>query len=63
MRAGRDNNRIQFWECIHGGMANFYDYWEYDAAIGDIYLSSPTVSVAGSHDGGGQLSAECMGFV
>jgi formylglycine-generating enzyme required for sulfatase activity len=28
---------------LRGGMANFYDYYEYDAAIGDIYVSNPTV--------------------
>ena len=24
-------------------MANFYDYYEYDASIGDIYVSNPAV--------------------
>jgi len=24
-------------------MANFYDYYEYDAAIGDIYVANPSV--------------------
>jgi formylglycine-generating enzyme required for sulfatase activity len=28
---------------LHGGMANFYNYYEYDAAIGDIYVASPSV--------------------
>ena len=43
-------------------MANFYDYYEYDASIGDIYVPTPG-SVAGPDDNGGQLSAQCVGFV
>jgi formylglycine-generating enzyme len=30
-------------DALHGGMANFYNYYEYDASIGDIYVSNPTV--------------------
>jgi formylglycine-generating enzyme required for sulfatase activity len=39
-RAGT-TTAFHFGSAIHGGMANFYDYWEYDAAIGDIYVGSP----------------------
>ena len=38
-----DSSAFSFGNAIHGGMANFYDYYEYDASIGDIYVSSPTV--------------------
>src|ERR1035437_9433149 len=41
-RAGT-TNAFNFGSAIHGGMANFYDYWEYSAAVGDIYVASPTV--------------------
>ncbi|MCX6925046.1 MAG: SUMF1/EgtB/PvdO family nonheme iron enzyme, partial [Verrucomicrobia bacterium] len=34
---------FSFGNAIHGGMANFDDYTEYDASIGDIYVSSPAV--------------------
>ena len=42
-RAGT-TNAFNFGSAIHGGMANFYDYYEYDAAIGDIYVPSPAVA-------------------
>ena len=32
-----------FGSAIHGGMANFYDYYEYDASLGDIYVANPAV--------------------
>jgi len=41
-RAGT-TTAFYFGSAIHGGMANFYDYYEYDAAIGDIYVASPSV--------------------
>jgi formylglycine-generating enzyme required for sulfatase activity len=41
-RAGT-TTAFHFGSAIHGGMANFYDYYEYDAAIGDIYVASPSV--------------------
>ena len=34
---------FSFGSAIHGGMANFYDYSEYDASIGDIYVANPAV--------------------
>jgi hypothetical protein len=34
---------FNFGSAIHGGMANFDDHYEYDAAIGDIYVASPAV--------------------
>jgi formylglycine-generating enzyme required for sulfatase activity len=40
-RAGT-TTAFNFGSAIHGGMANFYSYWEYDASIGDIYVSNPT---------------------
>ena len=39
-RAGT-TTAFHFGNAIHGGMANFYSYYEYDAAIGDIYVASP----------------------
>jgi len=41
-RAGT-TTAFHFGSAIHGGMANFYDYYEYDAAIGDIYVANPSV--------------------
>jgi formylglycine-generating enzyme required for sulfatase activity len=41
-RAGT-TTAFDFGSAIHGGMANFYDYDEYDAAIGDIYVANPSV--------------------
>ena len=42
-RAGT-TTAFNFGSGIHGGMANFWDYYEYDAAIGDIYVPSPAVA-------------------
>ncbi|MCU0784785.1 MAG: SUMF1/EgtB/PvdO family nonheme iron enzyme [Verrucomicrobia bacterium] len=39
-RAGT-TTAFHFGSAIHGGMANFYSYYEYDAAIGNIYVASP----------------------
>ncbi len=41
-RAGT-TTAFSFGSAIHGGLANFYDYYEYDASIGEIYISNPTV--------------------
>ena len=41
-RAGT-TTAFHYGNALHGGMANFYDYYEYDAAAGDIYVSSPAV--------------------
>ena len=41
-RAGT-TTAFYFGSAIHGGMANFYDYYEYDASIGDIYVANPSV--------------------
>ena len=41
-RAGT-TTAFHFGSAIHGGMANFYDYYEYDAAVGDIYIANPSV--------------------
>ena len=41
-RAGT-TTAFNFGSGIRGGMANFYDYYEYDAAIGDIVVASPAV--------------------
>jgi formylglycine-generating enzyme required for sulfatase activity len=41
-RAGT-TTAFSFGRAIHGGMANFNDYYEYDASIGSIYVSNPTV--------------------
>lgn len=41
-RAGT-TTAFHFGSAIHGGMANFYDYYDYDASIGDIHVSNPTV--------------------
>jgi formylglycine-generating enzyme required for sulfatase activity len=46
---------FNFGDSIHGGMANFYDYYEYDASAGDIYVANPAVpylartTAVGSH--------------
>ena len=40
-RAGT-TTAFHYGSALHGGMANFYSYYEYDAAIGDIYVSSST---------------------
>src|ERR1035438_6723839 len=36
-RAGT-TTAFNFGSAIHGGMANFYSYLEYDASVGDIYV-------------------------
>lgn len=41
-RAGT-TTAFHFGNAIHGGMANFYDYVEYDAAIGNISVAEPCV--------------------
>jgi formylglycine-generating enzyme required for sulfatase activity len=41
-RAGT-TTAFHYGNALHGGMANFYDYDEYDASIGDILVSSPAV--------------------
>jgi formylglycine-generating enzyme required for sulfatase activity len=41
-RAGT-TTAFNFGSAIRGGMANFYDYYEYEASIGDIYVSTPAV--------------------
>jgi len=41
-RAGT-TTAFNFGSAIHGGMANFYDYYEYDASIGDIFVANPAV--------------------
>jgi formylglycine-generating enzyme required for sulfatase activity len=41
-RAGT-TTAFNFGSAIHGGMENFYDYYEYDASIGDIYVSNPAI--------------------
>jgi len=41
-RAGT-TTAFHFGSAIHGGMADFYDHYEYDAAIGDIWLAYPSV--------------------
>lgn len=39
-RAGT-TSAFHFGSAIHGSMANFYSFYEYDAAIGDIPVASP----------------------
>jgi formylglycine-generating enzyme required for sulfatase activity len=41
-RAGT-TTAFHYGNALHGGMANFYDYYEYDASIGDIHVSNPAV--------------------
>jgi formylglycine-generating enzyme required for sulfatase activity len=41
-RAGRAT-AFNFGSAIRGGMANFYDNWEYDASVGSSYVANPTV--------------------
>ena len=41
-RAGT-TTAFNFGNAIHGGMANFYVYQEYDASFGDIYVANPPV--------------------
>jgi formylglycine-generating enzyme required for sulfatase activity len=41
-RAGT-TTAFHYGNALHGGMANFFDYYEYDASIGDIYVSNPAV--------------------
>ena len=40
-RAGT-TTAFHYGNALHGGMANFYSYYEYDASIGDIYVPNPT---------------------
>jgi formylglycine-generating enzyme required for sulfatase activity len=40
-RAGT-TTAFHYGNALHGGMANFYSYYEYDAAIGYIAVASPT---------------------
>jgi formylglycine-generating enzyme required for sulfatase activity len=39
-RAGT-TTAFHYGSALRGGMANFYSYYEYDAAMGDIYVSNP----------------------
>jgi formylglycine-generating enzyme required for sulfatase activity len=41
-RAGT-TTAFYYGNSLHGGMANFNDYYEYDASIGEIYVSNPAV--------------------
>jgi formylglycine-generating enzyme required for sulfatase activity len=41
-RAGT-TTAFHYGDALHGGMANFCDYYEYDASIGDIYFPNPVV--------------------
>jgi formylglycine-generating enzyme required for sulfatase activity len=41
-RAGT-TTAFHYGNALHGGMVNFYDYQEYDASIGSIYVSNPAV--------------------
>ena len=41
-RAGT-TTAFHYGSALHGGMANFYDYYEYDAATGNIYVPNPAV--------------------
>jgi formylglycine-generating enzyme required for sulfatase activity len=41
-RAGT-TTAFHYGNALHAGMANFYDYYEYDASIGDINVSNPAV--------------------
>ena len=41
-RAGT-TTAFHYGNALHGGMANFYDYHEYDASIGEIYVANPGV--------------------
>jgi formylglycine-generating enzyme required for sulfatase activity len=45
-RAGT-TTAFNFGNAIHGGMANFWDQFEYDASIGEIYISNPAVPYLG----------------
>ncbi len=38
---------FNFGSAIQGGMANFYNYYEYDAAVGEIYISDPAIPYLG----------------
>src|SRR5436309_13705767 len=39
-RAGT-TTAFHYGSALHGGMANFYSYDEYDASIGSIYVGNP----------------------
>jgi formylglycine-generating enzyme required for sulfatase activity len=41
-RAGT-TTAFHYGNALHGGMANFWDYGEYDASVGDIGVSSPAI--------------------
>ena len=43
-RAGT-TTAFPFGDALHGGMANFNSFYEYDAAIGDLYVAQPTTNV------------------
>jgi len=43
MRAGGEDDGVQLRECDTWGMAKLYDYHEYDASIGEIYVTNPAV--------------------
>ncbi len=60
-RAGT-TTAFHFGSAIHGGMANFYDYYEYDASIGDIYVANPSVPYLGRTTTVGSYAPNAFGL-
>ncbi|MCX6921685.1 MAG: SUMF1/EgtB/PvdO family nonheme iron enzyme, partial [Verrucomicrobia bacterium] len=46
-RAGT-TTAFHYGNALHGGMANFYSYYEYDASIGNIIVNNPTTFLGGT---------------
>jgi len=60
-RAGT-TNAFNFGKAIHGGMANFYDYYEYDSSVGDVYVANPAVPYLVRTSTVGSYSANAWGL-
>lgn len=60
-RAGT-STAFSFGDAIHGGMANFYNYKEYDASSGNMTVSSPSIPYIGATTNVGQYFPNTLGL-
>ncbi len=60
-RAGT-TNAFYYTNALHGGMANFYDHYEYDASFGDILVPNPSVPWLGRTSTVGSYQTNAFGL-